>query len=1015
MPRSRFFSLGLSILVAVGAAVGLLLALNQRPAHATILRVKPGGGGGDFSSINAALAAAQPGDTILVAAGAYTENVLITETVTLEGGWDVNFTFRDPAANPTTVRPADPLVAVVDIEGQFADTSAVAPTLDGFILTGARSDNHGGGLRMRDSNGLIRNNVISDNVAFLLGGGVWVQRGAPYFENNRIENNVTDSSGQGGGVQLENTQATLVGNLIAGNVVSATGYGGGVDVVGGGPVTLTGNIILSNTSATSGVGYGGGVSIQGVTVTLSNNLIQSNTAGFEPGAGPYLMGGGVYIASSTGLFSDNTLIGNRANRNTIFGNGGGLAVLTSTLTIQGGELTSNSVSQNCEGYGGGLYALDSSITLDAARVEDNCASNTPFYGLGGGLAFVNSPYTLTNALVVGNYAFGDDTAVGGLFAGANSPGRVVNTTFVNNNGQGLRVGSPLTVTNSLIMSHTTGISLTAAVPVSVTYNDFYANTTNQSGFSLDSTNIVINPQLDAAYHLLPNSPLIDAGARPNAPLNDFDNEPRPMAGSSGLFRVDIGADEFTGPAQNIIDLDSGEADFTLIGPGNPNPTSNGPNDYIGYAVLGQDLNGDSRADLMVSAEDWAEDFDNPPLATGRLYGLFNFGGRLTGTVDLFTDTASLTVVSQLLLQHIGSDLVGGDLNDDGNGDLIFGSYEDDGAGNGAVTPTVFALWGGASLAAGGTRTLTDATPADFMVRAPGQDFFSFSAKNALTTGDVNGDGVADVVIGDGVADHGASADTGAAFVVFGGNGLSGVHDLSTAPADYTLYGAAANEGLAYVALGRVNTGASIDLVARTDITACVTFGPFTGTPVSATTASADVTITGLQFGSVIIADLTGDGQDDVILGSGSNLYVVPGPLNVSETFDVASRAVVTLTNVSAESWAVGQAAGDARPDLIIGAPFLKQAFVIPAGLGVSGTLSILDVAPIVVQGSDKNLGYDVAVGDLDLDNRPDLIVSTWRQDVGTHPNKYQDAGVVYVIYGEAEPTERRLYLPVVVR
>ena len=81
------------------------------------------------------------------------------------------------------------------------------------------------------------------------------------------------------------------------------------------------------------------------------------------------------------------------------------------------------------------------------------------------------------------------------------------------------------------------------------YNDFYNNTTHQRGFSLDPTNIVINPQLDGLFHLNAGSPAIDAGTRLNAPFHDFDGEARPMLGASGLFRFDIGADEFSGKAQ----------------------------------------------------------------------------------------------------------------------------------------------------------------------------------------------------------------------------------------------------------------------------------------------------------------------------------------------------------------------------------------------------------------------------------------------------------------------------------
>ncbi|MCZ7568085.1 MAG: hypothetical protein M5U01_05705 [Ardenticatenaceae bacterium] len=86
------------------------------------------GGGSCFSTIGAA----QTGDTIRIAAGSYSKNILITRTVTLEGGWNAEFTARDPAANPTVVMPADSSRMVVEIVGKFGDWAAVAPTLDGL-------------------------------------------------------------------------------------------------------------------------------------------------------------------------------------------------------------------------------------------------------------------------------------------------------------------------------------------------------------------------------------------------------------------------------------------------------------------------------------------------------------------------------------------------------------------------------------------------------------------------------------------------------------------------------------------------------------------------------------------------------------------------------------------------------------------------------------------------------------------------------------------------------------------
>ena len=60
-----------------------------------------------YTNVQDALLAAFPFDEILVATGTYTVPAgtvaTINKTVTLLGGWDSNFTTRDPQANPTTL------------------------------------------------------------------------------------------------------------------------------------------------------------------------------------------------------------------------------------------------------------------------------------------------------------------------------------------------------------------------------------------------------------------------------------------------------------------------------------------------------------------------------------------------------------------------------------------------------------------------------------------------------------------------------------------------------------------------------------------------------------------------------------------------------------------------------------------------------------------------------------------------------------------------------------------------
>jgi len=76
-------------------------------------------------------------------------------------------------------------------------------------------------------------------------------------------------------------------------------------------------------------------------------------------------------------------------------------------------------------------------------------------------------------------------------------------------------------------------------------SDFHNYTVaNAFGFVLDPSNIVIDPRLNATFHLKTTSPAIDGGGLTAAPDHDIDRRPRLMVGTSGRNKVDIGVDEY---------------------------------------------------------------------------------------------------------------------------------------------------------------------------------------------------------------------------------------------------------------------------------------------------------------------------------------------------------------------------------------------------------------------------------------------------------------------------------------
>src|SRR6185295_532252 len=107
--------------------------------------------------------------------------------------------------------------------------------------------------------------------------------------------------------------------------------------------------------------------------------------------------------------------------------------------------------------------------------------------------------------------------------------------------------------NSVILREPVGITVSGSPvpPLLVRTNALFANTANAAGMTLDASNMIVDPKLDATLHLIAGSPLIDAampGPTQTAdafsppvelPTKDIDGDPRILGA-----KPDIGADEF---------------------------------------------------------------------------------------------------------------------------------------------------------------------------------------------------------------------------------------------------------------------------------------------------------------------------------------------------------------------------------------------------------------------------------------------------------------------------------------
>jgi hypothetical protein len=455
------------LMLVIGlAAITVLAALIvlAGPVTAADQCVVPGGGGGCFATIQAAVDAAGSGDTVRVVAGVYPERVVINKNLTLLGGCTTSAcTTRNPGTSTIHGGGSGTVIRI---------SNGAVVTVDGFTITGGNGTTNngaGGGISIRQAAANIRNNTIMGNVASTnssiggVGGGIHVisSTSPVLISGNTIQANVAYSVtsgsqfGFGGGIAVDSaSSATITGNQVLSNVAaqtripstSAAGYGGGIAVVGD-SVLIADNTIRGNLGIASGrEGFGGGINIfRTPLVTLTNNIIDQNTAITSGGnAG----GGGVHLDTASSTGARLTLTGNWVLSNTggvtvtgsdIVINGGGVNIsggggVNDTLTMQGNHLIGNvlvhQITASANGFanGGGLNVSD---LTSASIIGNEILSNVGAYtltvsggggsGATGGVNLFNSTALVQSNVISGNTARRDAPGEGdGIFVNGGS-------------------------------------------------------------------------------------------------------------------------------------------------------------------------------------------------------------------------------------------------------------------------------------------------------------------------------------------------------------------------------------------------------------------------------------------------------------------------------------------------------------------------------------------------------------------------------------------------------------------
>jgi len=449
-----------------------------------------------------------------------------------------------------------------------------------------------------------------------------------------------------------------------------------------------------------------------------------------------------------------------------------------------------------------------------------------------------------------------------------------------------------------------------------------------------------------------------------------------------------------------------DADLTMLGEAAGDTAAQGD---PGVAGVG-DLNGDGIADLAVSAMR----NDNVAVDAGAVYILLGATGH-AGVESLGLADAKLT--GEAANDFAGRSLSGGDLDGDGFDDLVLSAQNESTAGLNAGAAYIIPgpISGGGSVGLGGLAVarLTGAAADDLLA-------------DVTVAGDVNGDGIGDLLLGAQFADSGAFANNGAAYLFFGP--VSG--DLSVTAADATLRGAAGavEAGSALSGAGDLNGDGFADLLigsrnssrgAANGGAVNVVLGPVSGEVDLGLSYAIYTAIGGgddLGGGASVTSagDMDGDGYPEIAFGARNNdaagtnagaVYIVRGP--VPGGVFAASAADATLLGQAARDLTgdsvagAGDVDGDGLDDLLVGSGY-NDAGATDAGAAyliagwAAGTRNLTAAAGArFLPGSANDRVRTKGAGDFNDDGYNDILMGAQgNSTVGA------TAGAAYLFYGE---------------
>ncbi len=294
--------------------------------------------------------------------------------------------------------------------------------------------------------------------------------------------------------------------------------------------------------------------------------------------------------------------------------------------------------------------------------------------------------------------------------------------------------------------------------------------------------------------------------------------------------------------------------------------------------------------------------------------------------------------------YFGVTVSAGDLNGDGYPDVVVGApYYYEGASY-QLYGAVYVFWGGPQM-----DSLYD-------LKIVGQQLYAGFGISVSASGDLNGDGFDDLVVGAPYYDYNQMGDIGAIFIFWGGSEIDTLRPLLM------------------IGEGRNN-----------------------------------------WFGSsvAILSDMNGDGFDELGVGadrysSGQDTTIGAGyiffggsPFDTSRQVKISGEQPGDRLATSVGS--AGDVNGDGYNDAIFGAFYADNDSIIDAGAAyvLFGGSTMDSVPDLILRGEEENerFGFTVSGGDFNNDGYSDAVVGAYAHNVGASCCN----GGVYIYYGSTQP------------